>query len=208
MTKRSVKKTMSPRTEEQFEEIRKEKRVLIMNAALEEFAEHGYHATSINMITKRAGVSKGLLYNYFDSKESLLKVIIRKAHDDVWTFFDPNHDGFLSNEEFFYFIKQNMKVIKENIPFWRLFSVIMMKPNVQQLIDDVIFDNAGKYMEMLFDFFKRNNCDNPKEEMLIFSALIKGVTILFIGNPLHIPLEEYENAIINYYTKKFNQKNS
>ena len=43
---------MSPRTEEQYEEIRKQKRELIMNAALEEFAEHGYHATSINMITK------------------------------------------------------------------------------------------------------------------------------------------------------------
>jgi AcrR family transcriptional regulator len=196
---------MSPRTEEQYEEIRKQKRELIMNAALEEFAEHGYHATSINMITKRAGVSKGLLYNYFDSKEELLKEIIKKAHNDVWVFFDPNHDGILTKDEFFYFIKQNMKVVRENVPFWRLFSVILLKPNVAQILEGTYIDDANTYMEMLYDFFKRNKCENPKEELLIFSSLLKGVMMLFIGNPLHIPLEEYENAVINYYTKKFEQ---
>lgn len=197
-----------PRTEEQYEEIRKQKRELIMNAALEEFAEHGYHACSINMITKRAGVSKGLLYNYFESKEALLREIIIKAHNDVWIYFDPNRDGFLTNEEFFYFIKQNIKVIKENVSFWRLFSVILLKPNISQILEDVIIENVDKYTEILFDFFKRNNCENPKEEMLIYTALIKGASMLFIGNPMNVPLEEYENAIISYYTKKFEQKDS
>ena len=173
-----------------------------MSAALEEFAEHGYHASSINKITKRAGVSKGLLYNYFESKEYLLKEIMRKAHNEIWVYFDPNHDGILTNEEFFYFIKQNMKVVKENIPFWRLFSSIMLQPNVSQLIIHDFDDKTATYTEMLYDFFKRNNCENPEEEILIFSSLLKGVMILFLGNPMHVPLEIYENAILNFYEKK------
>jgi len=177
-----------------------------MNAALEEFAEHGYHASSVNMITKRAGVSKGLLYNYFESKEALLKEIMKKAHNEVWVYFDPNHDGILTNEEFFYFIKQNMKVVKENVSFWRLFSAIMLQPNVSQIIIHDFDDKTAIYTKMLYDFFKRNKCENPQEEMLIFTSLLKGVMILFIGNPIHVPLETYENAIINFYKKKFAQK--
>ncbi|HET6559885.1 MAG TPA: TetR/AcrR family transcriptional regulator, partial [Prolixibacteraceae bacterium] len=66
-----------PRTTVQFEAIREEKRKLILETALELFAENGYHGTSISHITKKAGISKGLLYNYFVSKEDVLKNIIR-----------------------------------------------------------------------------------------------------------------------------------
>ncbi|RLD76794.1 MAG: hypothetical protein DRJ10_13000 [Bacteroidetes bacterium] len=52
---------MSPRTEKQFEEIRKEKRAIIMEAAIEVFAEKNFMGASVSMITKKAGVSKGLL---------------------------------------------------------------------------------------------------------------------------------------------------
>ena len=55
---------MAPRTEEQYKEIRQEKRQLIMNTALELFALHGYESTTINQIAKNANISKGLLYNY------------------------------------------------------------------------------------------------------------------------------------------------
>ena len=73
MTERLIIKAMSPRTKQQFEDIREEKRSLIMKVALELFAEEGYHNTSISKIASRAGISKGLLYNYFDSKEDLIK---------------------------------------------------------------------------------------------------------------------------------------
>jgi len=51
----------------------------IKQAALELFAHHGYHSTSISQIAKEANVSKGLVYNYFDSKEELLRHIVLEA---------------------------------------------------------------------------------------------------------------------------------
>ncbi|NJK98866.1 MAG: helix-turn-helix transcriptional regulator [Bacteroidales bacterium] len=41
--------------------IRQEKRVLIMETALELFAANGYENTTINQIAKKANISKGLL---------------------------------------------------------------------------------------------------------------------------------------------------
>ena len=49
----------------------------ITAAALNAFAENGYSATRVDDVAKRAGVSKGLLYLYFKTKEELFKSVIR-----------------------------------------------------------------------------------------------------------------------------------
>ncbi|NPV69270.1 MAG: TetR/AcrR family transcriptional regulator [Firmicutes bacterium] len=48
-----------------------EKRKQILQAALKEFARSGYEGASTNRIIKDAGVSKGLLFYYFESKKDL-----------------------------------------------------------------------------------------------------------------------------------------
>ena len=59
----------------------------ITATALELFANQGYHKTSINQIAKTVGVSKSLIYNYFESKDHLLAhiidVFIEKSMDMV-----------------------------------------------------------------------------------------------------------------------------
>ena len=50
----------------------------ILAAALETFAEHGYAATKLEDVARRAGVTKGTLYIYFESKEALFKAEVRE----------------------------------------------------------------------------------------------------------------------------------
>ena len=49
----------------------------ITEAALDVFAEKGYAGARVNDVAKRAGVSKGLLYLYFKTKEDLFKAVVR-----------------------------------------------------------------------------------------------------------------------------------
>ncbi len=49
----------------------------ILAAALETFVEHGYAATRLEEVARRAGVTKGTLYIYFESKEALFKAVVR-----------------------------------------------------------------------------------------------------------------------------------
>lgn len=49
----------------------------ITRAALAAFAEKGFAATRVTDVAKRAGVSKGLLYLYFKTKEELFKAVIK-----------------------------------------------------------------------------------------------------------------------------------
>jgi len=51
----------------------------ILDAALELFVEKGFAATRLEDVAQRAGVSKGTVYLYFDSKEDLFKSVIRSG---------------------------------------------------------------------------------------------------------------------------------
>jgi len=51
----------------------------ITAAAFEAFAEKGFARTRIDDVAKRAGVSKGLLYLYFKTKEELFKAVVKSV---------------------------------------------------------------------------------------------------------------------------------
>lgn len=51
----------------------------VLDAALELFLERGFAATKVDDVAKRAGVSKGLVYLYFPSKEALIEAIVLRA---------------------------------------------------------------------------------------------------------------------------------
>jgi len=53
----------------------KDKRKLILDAAIRVFAEHGYHRSRVGDIAEDAGVAHGLLYHYFASKDDVLRTI-------------------------------------------------------------------------------------------------------------------------------------
>lgn len=50
----------------------------ILDAALDLFVEKGFSATRLDDIAKRAGISKGSLYRYFENKEAIFKATIRE----------------------------------------------------------------------------------------------------------------------------------
>jgi AcrR family transcriptional regulator len=49
----------------------------LLDAAAEEFGEHGFHAGSISGITRRAGVALGSFYTYFDSKDEIFRALVK-----------------------------------------------------------------------------------------------------------------------------------
>lgn len=49
-------------------EIPRDKKERIINAGIKEFAENGYALASTNRICQNAGISKGLLFHYFETK--------------------------------------------------------------------------------------------------------------------------------------------
>lgn len=195
---------MSPRSAEQFDDIRKQKRKLIMDTALELFAENGFHATSISQIARKAGISKGLTYNYFNSKKEILDEIILQGFDSVYSNFDVNKDGVLSEEEFISFIKKVFKIMRDNLRYWKLYYSLMFQPKVTESLQDEYTEKAKPLLEMLSKFIVSKGSKDPEGDMMVISALLEGAYLFTVTTPEMFPEKMLEEKIIKACFKIIN----
>ena len=61
----------------------------ILRAAVAAFGEHGYEGASTNQICADAGISKGLLFHYFKSKENLFMEVLERCRAEVAAAMEP-----------------------------------------------------------------------------------------------------------------------
>ena len=66
-----------------FEQLPEEKQARIVNASISEFAEKDYETASMNTVVNQAGISKGSLFNYFETKSVLYDHIYQLALGEV-----------------------------------------------------------------------------------------------------------------------------
>lgn len=190
---------MSPRTVKQFENIRAKKMELIINTAMELFAKDGYYSTSISKIAKEAGISKGLMYNYFDSKEHLITSIINQGLEELLQYFDPNNDGTLSKDDLIYYIEQTINLFKEKAHFWKLYFSVMLQPTVFKIIENKLMEFVIPIFGILDNYFKSQNYADPEMETRFFTAMLDGVCMNYVMEPDHFPIDKIKDKIINMY---------
>lgn len=188
-----------PRTEEQFGEIRDQKINLIMHTALELFADEGYYPTSISRIAQKAGISKGLMYNYFESKEDLILAIIGKGVNTLTESLDPNRDGFLTEQEFEFHVNENFRILQENTGYWKLYFATMMQPAVFKLVAARYSDFVPPLKGIVESYFKRKQVADPEAEAAYFDALLDGIFLNYVMDPGGFPLERIKGMIIERF---------
>ena len=66
----------------------------LLNAALDLFVEKGFAATRAEEVAARAGVSKGTLFLYFQSKEELFKAVVRENISGRFTEWNAEFEAF------------------------------------------------------------------------------------------------------------------
>lgn len=190
---------MSPRTEEQFEEIRGSRKKEIMQTALALFANQGFHATSISSIANKAEISKGLLYNYFSGKDDLLKAIMEEGIQQITGPFDPNRDGILTENEFIFYVEEIFDIMNRDAVFFKLYFSLLMQPGVFDKYIDKMKDALAVFSKLLVPFFKEKGIEEPEEEVIFFGALLDGLGFYYINEPDYFPLEQMKKRIYRLY---------
>ena len=188
-----------PRRPEQFEEIREKSREKILAAALELFANKGYDATSIDSIAKKAGVSKGLIYNYFESKEKILLAIFddaMKVGDEILARYkgltDPYEIMRCMTEDTFDFLRKKKQ-------YCQLLTAISLQPGVMDGMKDFIDNAFKKNMKIMTGLYKQIGDKDPNVSALLISAIFDGVSLGYCMLGDSYPLDKMEKRIIQDY---------
>ena len=196
-----------PRTKEQYDQIRRGRREQIMSTAMELFAREGFGHISISTLAKEAGISKGLMYNYFSSKEELLKELLEDGIEQIMKSLDPNRDGILTAEEFEIFIRKTFRLMHDKREFFTKFFSIIIQPNVKVLLQgSILVSFTEQYFEMFTGYFATQGYDDPLLEVFELSVMIEGfgIMMMYYDDLTDIPPElykKYEERIIQKYTR-------
>lgn len=188
-----------PRTKEQFAEMREKTKSIIMEKSMRLFAENGYHGTSINQIAKEAGISKGLIYNYFEKKEDIVEEIISHAFSDFEFMFEQMMNFEEPYEAIKVIMNSSFDMIKNQAEFYKLLIMVSLQKDLQPITTKVMeefYDNMYAAMEKLFEAL---GVDDPFTEARVFGAAFDGAFINYCFFGENFPLENLRVYFLEKY---------
>ena len=189
---------MSPRTAEQNEQIRASSRERILHHALTLFAEHGYERTSVRMIADAAGISLGLLYNYFDGKQALLHAIFEESVADVRASF-AIADAAPPAERLERLIRGSFEILDRNMAFWRLSYGVRMQGAVLEGLGPALHEWTTTIRRTLHGYLRDTGVPQPDIEAAALFALIDGISQHYVLDPERYPLDAVIELVVARY---------
>jgi len=132
-----------------FLNLNQEKQQRILDAAIGEFAEKGYGKASVNVVVKKAEISKGALFKYFRSKSGLFafvyRIALKRVKDYLRTVRDDSKD-----ENFFLRLR---KIMSAGVDF------VHQYPGLARIYYRIIFTGDAPYKDEILEELHRESLE-------------------------------------------------
>ncbi len=178
----------------------------IERAAMELFAHNGYGNTSISQIAQAAGISKGLMYNYYESKEALLKAIVKKGFDIGGEMIAEGADmmeNATPEEILRTVINRSFEEVLRTPDYWKLLTSLAFQEEVLKAIAPEMEEQKQKNIKLGVHLFRQMGYPKPLEQALLLGAALDGVLIQYILYPEEYPLENMKQLLVETFCKNY-----
>ncbi len=180
---------MSPRTKIQNEEIRQQSQSAIIDAAFKLFAQVGFDKTSMASIAKEAGVSKGLIYHHFESKEQVLKAVFDSLVEKTQKIWLDHYEDATPKQLLSTIIDITVQFMRENPGWVRLIVHLSMQEDVVQgLAGHIEALRQGKAMQVK-PLFEALGYEDPLDAAFYFGAKLDGITMGWLSLGADYPID-------------------
>jgi AcrR family transcriptional regulator len=183
------------RSERLNQRMREASRRRILKTALKLFAARGYAGTSIRMIASSAGISVGLLYNYFPTKADLLGAIFEQSMRDVEASF-ASAEAAAPTERIERLVRRSFEIIDANRDFWRLSYGVRMQPAVVAGLGRRLQAWTRTIQSTLVRYVADAGSTRPEVDAALLFALIDGVSQHYVLDPSVYPLGVVADRIV------------
>ncbi|WP_249597972.1 TetR/AcrR family transcriptional regulator [Peribacillus frigoritolerans] len=191
-----------PRTPEENDRIRQASKEKIRAAAMELFIKQGYYATSISDIAKQAGISKGLLYNYYKGKEELLSEMVEARIKEVVEVMEEAFTLNTPREQLEHIINGAIDNIHQKPEIHRFYLHLQTQPESdEELIkySHLIIEENARQFEFQCKIFESMGETEPSKRSLYFSSMLQGIMLMISTYQQGFPIEEIKNQIISEF---------
>lgn len=185
--------------EARAEAARERTRGLLLDSALLLFARDGYERTTVRAIAREAGVAQGLLYNYFDGKEHLLRALFERSMAGVRESFAAGDDEADPRRRLASYIRACFRIVRRDLAFWRVSYGVRMQPAVVEGLGDALGGWTETIRATLEGYLRDAGVERPETEARLLFALIDGAAQHYALDPDGYPLDAVSDRIVARY---------
>jgi len=181
------------------EQKKQETRQAIMQAAIKLFSEKGFEKTSIEELAKAAGIGKGTIYSYFQTKSDILHAFCEDELVGLHQELTDNADKEIPLlQQMVAIYMSEFRLITENREFGRLFMQQTAFPRDVDLAQHL--ENEDNYFKLLFPLLEKAQERGELRsdiELLHITGHFYGLYLLLVSAWYtgRIPTEEAEIAL-------------
>lgn len=170
-----------------------------MDAALQVFAQDSFHGSSMASVAKRAKVSKGLIYNYFESKDQILKTLILALFEELMEQFEIDPTVPLTRHGFIKVIELSINEVIKNPQRWKLYMSLSFQPDVLPILLSEMMPKLQPFMIMMSNYFISKGHKDPMAMMRYYSAVLDGVQMHLLMDPDNFPIDKVKQMMIEQF---------
>ncbi|HZH58018.1 MAG TPA: helix-turn-helix domain-containing protein [Metabacillus sp.] len=186
-------------------ERKEETRKLLLESAVEIFAEFGFHGSSVEKIAEHAGFSKGAVYGHFDSKEDLFLALLERQMElhikNVHQLIEQQY----SLSEIIDQMEEYFHMVKEENRTWSMLNMefllyAMRNESARKQWSEMITKSVGQISKSIEILMAKENHEITLSSVEIawtILALENGMSIFHYISEDRVPLGLYGKALKN-----------
>jgi AcrR family transcriptional regulator len=172
------------------EDLSEERQKQILEAAIREFARHGFHAARMEDIARESGLSKGAVYLYYKSKDAIIAALLRTLF--AWELRGTRaivNGGGTASERLMVithmFADELDRMVVAMPIFLEFYAVAFRQSSVREHLVQMYEQFRAPLSTLIQQGIANGEfrAVEPDEVALTFTALIEGLTLLWAMNP-------------------------
>ncbi len=195
---------MSPRSKKIAEMMRGKSRESILLASLELFAKRGYSATTTEMIARQAGISKGLIFTHFKTKEDILFAIFDEQYELIMPRFFVENDVRPAKERIVAIIDAWLELIKTEPLLVRLSLRLNLDDEYRKILrNEKAMEFFDKFVDQMMGLLKEAGSDNPKLDTYLFMFFFDGIVANYTVAPELFPIDAIKERMVQLLVERW-----
>lgn len=184
--------------------VSEERKSQILDAAMETFSELGFHKARMSDIAETSGLSKGSLYWYFDSKDSIILNLLEKFFEpelkDLRALITDSRSAEDRLEVYVDRVSTDMVTMLKWMPLVHDFIALAFR---KEQVRKAISRYYKMHLEILLSLIQQGldagefQADNAMEASIAIGSILEGTVLLWVYDPSHIDLKYHIKSNIN-----------
>lgn len=154
-------------------------------------------------VCAEAGVSKGLIYHHFATKNELLREIFSTTTQHMLEVSEKSQAAINPNTQLLLLIEQLFDQLQADKSFFQLNLNIMLQPGTRSVLNDLIQERSSYLLASVRNIFDQIDPEESEVKSYMLIAELDGIALDYLSIfDSSYPIEKLRQLMINRYTPK------